>query len=173
VPNELAAGQTVTLPYRITAIQDLPTAGLAPAKQSLQDWLENKPEPAAQDEDKRAKMSGCGLFSVSLRLNYLFVCPAGDERRGTAGAQFVRAVGGSCSANNPPTPIGPRDGGGWGGGFGGGSGGGAPLDRCGPDCAEGCACSSGCGPPSDPPPFDPTDDGPPPPPCSGGTCCNQ
>lgn len=181
VPNELAAGQTVTLPYRVTAIQELPGSNAAPAKQSLSDWLQDKPVEPPKGDVALEKMSSCGLFSASLQLRFEFVCPAGDVRNGTAFAQFARALGNNCSSANPPTPIG--QGAGWGGIYGiGGSGGPLFVGTCGPDCAEGCACSSGCGAPSGPPLGSDSSgvgvgtgngDNPPKPPCAPCSCCNQ
>jgi len=173
VPNELAAAQSVTLPYRVTALQALPGSSANGVGQSLADWIQDKPlSPSANQQAlARPEGSGCGLFSAGVSLQFAFTCAAGDQRAGNAGAQFVRAIGNSCSSSVAPTSIGGGGGGhGWGGG--GGSGGGGAVGSCGPDCGEGCSCSAGCGPPGDPPPDDPPPDGPPPPPCPGGKCCN-
>jgi large repetitive protein len=170
MPNELQPGQRVDLLYRITALQDLPNSTNATSRAAeLSTWLNSKPGSVA----RAPSATGCNAFERKIRIDFGYVCANGVVRRTQTTSSFNSTYGPACSLPViPVTVIGPCAAGnlscGGGGGYaGGGGGGGATPVGCGPDCTQGCACTSGCTKPDPTPgkPDDPDDpDGPPKPP---------
>lgn len=165
LPNALEAGESVVLPYRITAVQALP--GSNASRLALLDWLSPGAPPRTP---ARAPAGGsCGHYVYTVRIPYSYACAAGDRRNSSGGTSVHRAYGGGCGSGQTVYYGG---GGGNGGGWAGGSGAPAAIvpqgPQCGPDCTEGCGCTGGCSPPvqtPNPPTDAPSPPSPPPQSC--------
>ncbi len=177
LPNELAAGQSASLTYSITALSPLPNRSTAAAANELEAWINNK-APAFNRQ-----LLGCQMFRVDVNVAAGYACINGVITRTAASSHFTHAYGSGCGGGEPIPVLccgGSGGGGGGGGSLGVPGSGGSQLPQCGPDCTEGCSCAGGgCkkpgdddGPPSDDPDKKPdgeTDsgggDGSPPPNC--------
>lgn len=178
MPNELQPGQRIDLLYRITALQDLPNRASATTRaQDLAVWLGSKPSASVLASSAAPTSGGCNTFNRQIRIDYAYICANGALRRTSTTSSFNSMYGPACG--NPVIPItaiggctGGNQGCGGGGGYGGGGGGAGPVPvGCGPDCTQGCACTSGCTKPDpDPEPPGSPPPGPPKPPCTTCPC---
>jgi large repetitive protein len=148
LPNELAAGQTVTLTYSITALAPLPNRSTDAARNELDAWIGNKAP------NFNRQLLGCQMFSQEIRVEGGYVCINGVLVRTAASTRTVHTYGSNCTGGDPIPVL--CCGGGSGGGSPGGEnfgprgGGGSQAPQCGPDCTEGCSCAGGgCKKPGD------------------------
>jgi large repetitive protein len=144
LPNELAARQRVSLPYRITKLP----GSLVAAAGDKAGFLHRLYDELAGSS--LVTTSSCSVYSNRAKLEYDYACAAGDRRSGAAGLAFNRALGTICNGTSQPHVYGgrctgnPAGCGDWGGYGGGGSAPTSPAAAgCRPDC--GCSCGSGGG----------------------------
>jgi len=146
LPNELAARQRVSLPYRITK---LPGSLVAAAGDKA--GLLHRVYDSLVGAQKTT--ATCSVYNNAAQVEYDYACASGDRRGGAASCAFNQAQGSSCGGGGGQPQVyggrcngsGPNGCGDW-GGFGGSGGAGESSPAaagCRPDC--GCACSGGGG----------------------------
>jgi len=139
VPNELAARQRLSLPYRITKLP----GSLVAAAGDKAGFLHRLYDDLA---GAKTATGSCSVYRNNASIRYDYACAAGDRRGGACGLAFNRALGSTCSSATLPQVYGQCVGTVIchnAGGFGGGGGASPAAVGCRPDC--GCACSGGGG----------------------------
>lgn len=145
LPNELAARQRISLPYRITKLPGSLVAAAGDKAGLLHKFYDGL-------VGAQKTTAACSVYNNAAKVDYDYACASGDRRGGSANCAFNLAQGNSCGADSQPQVYGgrcngsgPNGCGDW-GGYGGG-GGGAPTSPaaagCRPDC--GCSCNGGGG----------------------------